>query len=172
GSVLNAPVRAGAPLTPGYPATKHAKRLKISEAKTIKKIPVLPIGYGDAQPLLAHLKGPVAPGSWRGALPITYHIGPGPAKVHLKLKFNWDIKPIHNVIATLQGSEYPDQWIIRGNHHDAWVNGAADPVSGLVAMLAEAKSVSMLVRQGWKPNRTIMYCAWDGEEPMLLGSTE
>ncbi len=162
----------GDPLTPGVGATKAAKRLPITEAKTITTIPVLPISYGDAQPLLAALQGPVAPEKWRGALPITYHIGPGPAKVHLVMKSNWDIKTINDVIAKIPGSETPDQWVIRGNHHDAWVNGADDPVSGLVVELEEARVLGDLMKQGWKPKRTIIYCAWDGEEPGLLGSTE
>ena len=162
----------GDPLTPGVGATKAAKRLPITEAKTITAIPVLPISYGDAQPLLAALAGPVAPESWRGALPITYRVGPGPAKVHLVMKSNWDIKPIYDVIAKIPGSETPDQWVIRGNHHDAWVNGAEDPVSGMVVELEEARVLGDLIKQGWKPKRTIIYCAWDGEEPGLLGSTE
>src|SRR2546423_1088704 len=111
-------------------------------------------------------------GSWRGALPVTYHIGPGPATVHLKLEFNWNIEPVNDVIARLKGGERPDEWVIRGNHHDAWVNGAADPISGQVAMLEEARAIGELARTGWKPKRTIIYCAWDGEEPGLLGSTE
>src|SRR5690606_8298974 len=123
-------------------------------------------------PLLAAMEGPVAPPSWRGALPLTYHVGPGPARVHLQLAFNWDIVPCYNVIARLKGSVYPDEWVIRGNHHDAWVYGASDPVSGLVALMEEARAVSELVKDGWKPKRTILYCAWDGEEPGLIGSTE
>jgi N-acetylated-alpha-linked acidic dipeptidase len=172
GSVERAPIYQGGPLTPGYAATKNAKRLSISESKVIQHIPVLPISYHDAKPLLSSLGGPVAPRSWRGALPITYHVGPGPAKVHLKLKFNWKITPIHDVIATIKGSKYPNEWVMRGNHEDAWVNGAADPVAGLVAELGEAKSIGSLVKQGWQPKRTIVYCVWDGEEPGLLGSTE
>ena len=129
GSVMDMPVYPGDPLTPGVGATKDAKRLALSEVKTLTTIPVMPISYGDAQPLLAALKGPMAPPAWRGALPLTYHIGPGPAKVHLKLKFNWDTKPLYDVIVRIPGSTYPDEWIIRGNHHDAWVNGAEDPIS-------------------------------------------
>jgi N-acetylated-alpha-linked acidic dipeptidase len=162
----------GDPLTPGIGATKDAKRLEISEAKTITTIPVLPISYGDAQPLLAALGGQVAPESWRGALPIIYHVGPGPAKVHLVVKSNWDIKPIYDVIAKIPGSDTPDEWVIRGNHHDAWVNGAEDPISGMSPVLEEARALGELMKQGWKPKRTIIYCAWDGEEPGLLGSTE
>jgi N-acetylated-alpha-linked acidic dipeptidase len=162
----------GDPLTPGYGATKDAKRLPIKGNPQITKIPVLPISYGDAQPLLAAIGGQTVPREWRGGLPITYHVGPGPAKVHLKVSSNWDIKPIYDVIARIHGSTFPDQWIIRGNHHDAWVNGAEDPLSGLVAVLEEARSMAELVKQGWKPERTIIFCAWDGEEPGLLGSTE
>jgi N-acetylated-alpha-linked acidic dipeptidase len=172
GSVMDMPVYPGDPLTPGIGATKDAKRLPLSEVKTLTKIPVLPISYADAQPLLAALRGPVAPANWRGALPITYHVGPGPAKVHLKLMFNWDTKPIYDVIARIPGSAYPDEWIIRGNHHDAWVNGADDPTSGQTAMMEEARAMGVLLKQGWKPKRTIVFCAWDGEEPGLLGSTE
>ncbi len=162
----------GDPLTPGIPATKDAKRLAIKDSPIITKIPVLPISYGDAQPFLAALGGQVVPPAWRGALPITYHVGPGSSKVHLKMFSNWDIKPIYDVIAKIPGDKVPDEWVIRGNHHDAWVNGAEDPLSGLVAELAEARSLGALRKQGWKPRRTIIYCAWDGEEPGLLGSTE
>jgi N-acetylated-alpha-linked acidic dipeptidase len=161
----------GDPLTPGFGAVPGAKRLDVKEAKTITKIPVLPISYSDAQPLLAALQGPVAPEGWRGGLPITYHIGPGAARVHLKVTSNWDSKPLYDVIATLKGSD-PDQWVIRGNHHDAWVNGADDPISGQSAMLEEARVLGELHKQGWTPKRTIIYCAWDGEEPGLLGSVE
>ena len=162
----------GDPLTPGYGATKDAKRLPIKDNPQITKIPVMPISYGDAKPLLAALGGQTVPRDWRGGLPITYHVGPGPAKVHLKVSSNWDIKPIYDVIARIPGSTFPDQWIIRGNHHDAWVNGAEDPISGQVALLEEARSMAELLKQGWKPKRTIIFCAWDGEEPGLLGSTE
>ncbi|HYM07235.1 MAG TPA: transferrin receptor-like dimerization domain-containing protein [Terriglobales bacterium] len=162
----------GDPLTPGVAATADAKRLSIQEAKTITKIPVLPISYADALPLLSALKGPVAPESWRGELAITYHIGPGPAQVHLKVASSWDIKPIYDVIGTLAGSDAGQQWVLRGNHHDAWVNGADDPISGQAAMLEEARMLGELHRQGWTPRRSIIYCAWDGEEPGLLGSVE
>jgi N-acetylated-alpha-linked acidic dipeptidase len=172
GSVADMPLYPGDPLTPGVGATKDAKRLKVEEAATITKIPVLPISYADAQPLLAALAGPVAPEGWRGGLAITYHIGPGPAKVHLKVKSNWDIKPVYDVIGKIQGATFPDEWVIRGNHHDAWVNGAEDPIAGLVAEMEEARALGELVKSGWKPKRTILYCAWDGEEPGLLGSTE
>jgi len=162
----------GDPLTPGVGATADAKRLPITQAKTITRIPVLPISYGDALPLLSALGGPVAPESWRGNLPITYKVGPGPAKVHLKITSNWDLKPVNDVIAKLAGSDFPDQWILRGNHHDAWVNGADDPFSGMAAVLEEARMLGELHKQGWRPKRTVVYCAWDGEEPGLLGSVE
>ncbi len=162
----------GDPLTPGIASVPGAKRLPISQAPTITKIPVLPISYADAQPFLAELRGRVAPRTWRGGLAITYRLGPGPAKVHLKVQSNWDQKRLYDVIARISGSQNPDEWVLRGNHHDAWVNGAEDPVSGLVTILEEARSFGELVKQGWKPKRTIIYCAWDGEEPGLLGSTE
>ena len=172
GSVMDMVLYPGDPLTPGAGATETAKRLRLSEAPTLAKIPVLPISYGDAQPLLSALRGPVAPAAWRGALPITYHIGPGPARVHLKIKSNWDLKPIYDVIARIPGADFPDEWVIRGNHHDGWVYGAADPVSAVDSLLEEARGYSQLLKQGWKPRRTIVYCVWDGEEEGLLGSTE
>ena len=173
GSVADMPFYAGDPLTPGVGATKDAKRLELKDAATITKIPVLPISYGDAEPLLASLKGPIAPQAWRGGLGISYHIGPGPGKVHLKVKSNWTpLKTIYDVIAKIPGSVYPNEWVIRGNHHDGWVNGAEDPISGQAAMLEEARALGELVKQGWKPKRTLIFCAWDGEEPGLLGSTE
>jgi N-acetylated-alpha-linked acidic dipeptidase len=172
GSVADMPIHSGDPLTPGVGATKDARRLDRAQAATLTKIPVLPIGYGDAKPLLAALEGPVAPDSWRGALPLTYRIGPGPAKVHLKLAFDWKIVPAHNVVARIPGSVWPNEWIVRGNHHDAWVNGAEDPISGLVAMLEEARAYGSMLEKGWRPKRTVILCAWDGEEQGLLGSTE
>jgi len=172
GSVMDMPIYPGDPLTPGVGADEKAKRLPISEAQTLTKIPVLPISYGDAEPLLAQLNGPVAPDSWRGALPITYHMGPGPAKVHLALQFNWNMVDIRDVIATIPGGDDKDQWIVRGNHYDAWVNGAEDPESGQMSLLEEARALGELRKQGWQPRRTIIYAAWDGEEEGLLGSTE
>src|SRR2546425_1031964 len=172
GSVMDMPLYPGDPLTPGVGATKDAKRLPVSEALTITKIPVLPCSYGDAQPLLAALRGPMAPAEWRGGLGITYHVGPGPAKVHLRVKSDWSLKTLYDVIARIPGAAAPDEWVIRGNHHDAWVNGAEDPISGLVPLLEEARAYGQLIKQGWKPRRTIIYAAWDGEEPALLGSTE
>jgi N-acetylated-alpha-linked acidic dipeptidase len=172
GSVADMPIYSGDPLTPGVGATENAKRIDRSEAATITKVPVLPISYADARPLLAALRGPTAPESWRGALPITYRVGPGPATVHLKLAFDWKLVPARDVIATIPGSVWPDEWIIRGNHHDAWVNGSEDPISGLSAMLEEARAYGALLKTGWRPKRTIVLCAWDGEEEGLLGSTE
>src|SRR4030081_859388 len=172
GSVMDMPLYPGDPLTPGVGATRDAKRLPVSEAPTITKIPVLPISYGDAQPLLAALRGPTAPAEWRGGLGITYHVGPGPAKVHLRVRSDWGLKTLYDVIARIPGATAPDEWVIRGNHHDAWVNGAEDPISGLVPLLEEARADGQLLKQGWKPRRTIIYAAWDGEEPALLGSTE
>jgi N-acetylated-alpha-linked acidic dipeptidase len=172
GSVADIPTYPGDPLTPGVGATAGAKRVPREQAETIARIPVLPISYGAAQPLLAALGGRVVPPSFRGGLPITYRFGPGPAKVHLKLAFNWDLRTIYNVIARLPGAQYPDEWVIRGNHHDAWVNGAEDPSSGMAVELEEARALGELVRRGWRPKRTIVYAAWDAEEPGLLGSTE
>jgi N-acetylated-alpha-linked acidic dipeptidase len=172
GSVFDMPTHPGDPLTPFTPSLPGAKRLAVSAAPTLTRIPVLPISYGDAQPLLAALSGPIANAAWRGGLPMTYHLGPGPARVHLKVAFNWDIKPLYNVVARITGSTFPDEWIVRGNHHDAWVNGAQDPVSGMAPELEEARAIGELVRRGWRPKRTIVYTAWDGEEPGLLGSTE
>jgi N-acetylated-alpha-linked acidic dipeptidase len=173
GSVMDFPhAYPGDPLTPGYGATEGAKRLDIKDAKNLAPIPTLPISYGDAQPMLAALTGPVAPGAWRGALPITYHVGPGVAKGHLAVTFDWKLRPVYDVIAKMAGSSEADEWVVRGNHHDAWVNGAEDPVSGQIALLEEARALGELKKQGWQPKRTIIYAAWDGEEPMLLGSTE
>ncbi|MEO8472630.1 MAG: transferrin receptor-like dimerization domain-containing protein [Chryseolinea sp.] len=172
GSVMDLPVYPGDPLTPGIGATADAKRLDRKDALNLLKIPVQPISYEDALPLLSALQGQMAPDEWRGTLPISYRVGPGPAKVRLKLEFDWKLVDCLNVIAKLKGSELPDEWVIRGNHHDAWVNGANDPISGMVALMEEARAVSELVKTGWKPKRTIIYCAWDGEEPAMLGSTE
>ncbi len=172
GSVMDMPIHPGDPLTPGWGAVKNARRIKREESNVILKIPVLPISYGDALPLLKSLGGPVAPEPWRGALPITYHVGPGAARVRLKLKFDWSLKTLYNVIARINGSQYPDEWIVYGNHHDAWVNGAEDPTSGMVTVMEAGRAMGEMVKQGWRPKRTIILCAWDGEEQGLLGSTE
>src|SRR5579884_2826586 len=172
GSVMDMPTYPGDPLTPGVGATANAKRLALKDVPTITKIPVLPISYGDAQPLLAALKGSMAPQEWRGSLPFPYRVGPGPAKVHLRVQSNWDLKTLYDVIVKIPGAQYPGEWVVRGNHHDAWVNGSQDPVSGTSPLLEEARGLADLLKQGWKPKRTIIYCIWDGEEPGLLGSTE
>lgn len=173
GSVMDMPIHPGDPLTPGWGATKSARRLLREESKTLMKIPVLPISYGDALPLLKNLGGQVVPENWRGALPITYHVGGNEnTKVRLKMASDWKLHTLYNVVARIEGSTSPDEWVIRGNHHDAWVNGADDPVSGMVAVLEEARAFGELLKQGWRPKRTIIFCAWDGEEPGLLGSTE
>ena len=172
GSVQDLVLYTGDPLTPGVGATAEAKRLAIRDVKTLMKIPVLPISYAAAEPLLAALGGRVAPASWRGGLPLTYHLGPGPAKVRLKVLSDWSQKTLYDVIATLRGAQEPDRWIIRGNHHDAWVFGATDPLAGQVALMAEAKAIGKLHKEGWRPRRTLVYASWDGEEPGLLGSTE
>src|SRR5580658_1231959 len=172
GSILDIPVRSGDPLTPNVGADEHAKRLALSDAETLMKIPAIPISYGDAKPFLAALGGQVVPRSWRGALPITYHPGPGPARTHLSVQSEWSLKPLYDVIAMLPGAERPDEWVIRANHRDGWVFGAWDPLSGQSEMLEEARSIGALARTGWRPKRTIVYASWDGEEPGLLGSTE
>ena len=172
GSVMDMPTHPGDPLTPGWGSEPGGKRLDRAEAKTLMRIPVLPISYHDAKPLLLSLRGPVAPKEWRGALPLTYHIGPSETNVHLKLSFDWQVRPLYNVFARIDGSTFPDEWIINGNHHDAWVNGAMDPTSGNVSLMETARGLSELVRQGWQPQRTIIFASWDGEEWGLLGSTE
>ena len=169
---MDMPVYPGDPLTPMIGADKDAKRLDRKDVQTIMKIPVMPISYNDALPFLQSLEGPVVPDSWKGGLPITYHMGPSTAKVHFQLAFNWDLKPVYDVIAVMKGSAYPDEWVIRGNHHDGWVNGASDPLSGMSAELEEARAIGEIAKQGFRPKRTLVYCAWDGEEPALLGSTE
>ncbi len=172
GSVMEIAIQPGDPLSPGWASEKGSRRLSIGEAKTLQKLPVLPISYVEALPLLNSLAGPVAPDSWKGALPLTYHIGPGPAMVHLQLDFDWSTRPIYNVIARIPGSDFPDQWIMYGNHHDAWVNGAADPASGAAALLETARSLAELQKEGWRPKRSILLALWDAEEFGLVGSTE
>ena len=172
GSVMDMPVYPGDPQTPGIGAVEGVKLIPLDQVQTITKIPVLPISYADATPFLKALQGETVPDDWRGALPLTYHVGPSKAKARLAVSFNWDRKPLYDVIARIPGAKYPDQWVIRGNHHDAWVNGAEDPLSGTSPELEEARALGGLLKQGWKPARTIIYCFWDGEEPALLGSTE
>jgi N-acetylated-alpha-linked acidic dipeptidase len=172
GSILDMPLYAGDPLTPGVGATREARRLDRAKAPTLPTIPVQPLSWADAQPLLAAIGGRPAPAAWTGGLPITYHVGPGPARVHLKLRFDWRLVSAYDVIARIPGSDRAGEWVVRGNHHDAWVNGAEDPVSGAIALLEEARAYGSLLKQGWRPRRTIVLAFWDGEEPMLLGSTE
>jgi N-acetylated-alpha-linked acidic dipeptidase len=172
GSVMDMPVYPGDPQTPGVGAVAGAKLIPLDQVQTITKIPVLPISYADATPFLKSLAGETVPEAWRGGLPLTYHVGPSEAKAHLAVSFNWDRKPLYDVIARIPGAKESDQWVIRGNHHDAWVNGAEDPLSGASPELEEARALGELLKQGWKPERTIIYCFWDGEEPALLGSTE
>jgi len=174
GSVADMTTYPGDPTTPGVGSVPGMTgRLSREQSVTILKIPTLPMSYGDAQQLLAALAGPLAPEPFRGGLPIAYHIGGTPAvTVHLAVKSDWSLKPLYDVVAMLKGAKHPDEWVVRGNHHDGWVFGAADPLSGNVAMLSEAKALGSLVKKGWRPDRTIVYISWDGEEPMLLGSTE
>jgi N-acetylated-alpha-linked acidic dipeptidase len=172
GSIMDMVIYPGDPTTPNIASIEGAPRVDHNDAQNLLKIPVLPISYGDAIPLLKDMAGPVAPKTWVGGLPFTYHIGPSSSQVHLKLAFDWKLRPGLNVIATIKGSEFPDQWVIRGNHHDGWVNGAADPISGMAAELEEAIAIGGLLKQGWKPKRTLVFCAWDAEEPGLMGSTE
>ena len=172
GSVLDLPLYPGDPLSPGWASEAGSKRLPLSEAQTMMKIPVLPISYGDAQPLLANLAGPVAPETWRGALPITYHLGPGSNHIHMSVTMDNATRPLYDVIARIPGSDFPDQWVLEGNHHDAWVHGASDPLSGAASLMETARTLAEMTRNGWKPRRTILLAFWDGEEFGLIGSTE
>ncbi|MBM4187036.1 MAG: M28 family peptidase [Gemmatimonadetes bacterium] len=172
GSVADMPLYAGDPSTPNVGAVPGTVGLPLDRIETLTKIPVLPISYGDAQPLLAALGGEAVPPAWRGGLPLTYKTGPGPARVRLKLAFDWNRVPLHNVIVRIPGAELPDEWIVRGNHRDGWANGAVDPLSGIIAEMEELRGLAALLSQGWRPRRTLIYAAWDGEEQGLLGSTE
>ncbi|MFZ8891255.1 MAG: M28 family peptidase, partial [Pseudomonadales bacterium] len=172
GSVMDLPLRPGDILTPYAGAKEGTPRLPLEEVETLTPIPVLPLSYADAPPLLKALGGEVAPTDWFGQLPFAYHLGPGPARVRLTLDFDYKTVPAYNVIARLPGARLPEQWILRGNHHDGWNHGAADPISGLVAMLAEAKALGALAAEGHRLDRTVMYAAWDAEEQGLIGSTE
>jgi N-acetylated-alpha-linked acidic dipeptidase len=172
GSVMDMPIHPGDPLTPGWGSEAGGKKNRIEDSQTILKIPVLPISYGDALPILKQMKGPVAPQEWRGALPVTYHVGPGPAQVHMKLSFEWKNRPLYNVMVTIPGTTRADEWVIFGNHHDAWVSGADDPISGAASLMETARGLGELLKAGWRPSRTIKLALWDGEEWGLLGSTE
>jgi len=172
GSVMDMSIHVGDPLSPGFASEPGGRRLSRKEAKTLMPIPVMPISYGDAKPLLEAMGGPLAPEGWRGALPIPYKIGPGTTPVRLQLAHDWGTRPVHNVIATIRGSVYPDEWVLYGNHHDAWVNGANDPVSGAAAVLETARAFGEVYKAGWRPQRTIVFALWDAEEFGLIGSTE
>jgi N-acetylated-alpha-linked acidic dipeptidase len=171
GSVQYTQIYPGDPLTPGVGSTTNAKRLAPADAKNLPRIPTMPINAQDATAILENLGGPQVPHSWQGALPFTYHIGPGDAVAHMKLVMDYQQRPIYDVIAKLHGTN-DGEWVVLGNHHDAWVYGAVDPGSGTATMLETARALGELVRSGWKPQRTILMCEWDGEEPGLIGSTE
>ncbi|WP_051670780.1 M28 family peptidase [Bryobacter aggregatus] len=172
GSVMDLPMYPGDPLTPGKPSIAGVPRIKMEDAKNIQKIPVLPISWEDAKPILEQIEGDIAPLEWRGAIPVTYHAGAGPVTVHMRVQVDNATRTIHDVIGHLKGSVYPDQYVIYGNHHDAWVNGAADPVSGAASLLESARILCKAAQQGWKPKRTIIFALWDAEEFGLIGSTE
>jgi N-acetylated-alpha-linked acidic dipeptidase len=164
---------AGDPLSPGWSSKKGSRRLTRAEAKSLPAIPVAPLSYGDARPLLEALSGALPPNeNWKGGLPIPYHIGPGPARVRMQIRSDWKIGPLYNVVGRIRGVAAPDEWVIFGNHHDGWVNGAADPISGASALMEAARALSQLIKSGWQPQRTIIFTLWDGEEWGLLGSTE
>jgi N-acetylated-alpha-linked acidic dipeptidase len=171
GSVLYTQIYPGDPLTSGNGATANAPRILPSAAANLSHIPTMPISAQDASAILSAIEGKNVPREWQGALPFTYHVGPGHAEVHMKIAMDYAQRQLYDVIAKLHGTD-DNEWVMLGNHHDAWVFGAADPGSGTAAMLETARSLGELVRGGWKPRRTIVICEWDGEEPGLLGSTE
>ena len=161
--------------TPGIasiPSLPAEKRTPPEKSPAMPKIPTTPISYGDARPILENLGGPETPRSWQGGLPFTYHVGPGPARVHMVIKMDFQYRTIWNVIGTVKGTDFPDEWVITGNHRDAWVYGAVDPNSGTAAMLETAHGIGALLKTGWKPKRTLVFASWDGEEEGLVGSTE
>jgi N-acetylated-alpha-linked acidic dipeptidase len=165
----------GDPTTPGIasiPSLPDSERLSPDRSSQIPKIPVTPLSYHDAEPILQHLGGPDSPREWQGALPFTYHVGPGPARVKMHLQQDYQFRTIWDVIGRVRGSELPDEWVIAGNHRDAWVYGAVDPNSGTAAMLESVHGVGELLKFGWRPKRTLVFCSWDGEEEGLMGSTE
>jgi N-acetylated-alpha-linked acidic dipeptidase len=165
----------GDPTTPGVasiPSLPDSQRISPEESAQMPKIPVTPISYQDAWPILQHLTGPDSPREWQGSLPFTYHVGPGPARIHLRLKQDYEFRTLWDVIGRVPGTEIPDQWVVAGNHRDAWVYGAVDPNSGTAAMLEAVHGVGELLHSGWKPKRTIVFASWDGEEEGLMGSTE
>ncbi len=162
----------GDPTTPGWPSTADAKRVNPQSSPDVPKIPVTPLSSHDASPILLALGGTASPREWQGALPFTYHLGPGPVKVKLHLKQEFAYRTIWDVIGRVRGTRWPDEWVIAGAHRDAWVYGAVDPVSGTTAMLEAACGIGRLLRSGWRPKRTIIFSSWDAEEQGLIGSTE
>ena len=168
-SILDSP---GDPLSPGWASRPGAKRLSPSDVEELPRIPVMPISYRDAEKILQRLAGPVAPPAWQGGLPLTYHLGPGPVTVHLDVKMKNQDGRIWNAIARIPGREFPDQWIVLGNHHDAWIYGAGDPSSGTAAFLELGRALGSLLAEGWRPRRTIVLAAFDAEEITLGGATE
>jgi N-acetylated-alpha-linked acidic dipeptidase len=172
GSVMDMPMYPGDPQTPDRASKPGVERIPLAEVPTIEKIPTIPISWGDALPILRNLGGPVAPRPWRGALGITYHVGGGPARVHLVLKNDWGVRPIVNVVGVIRGSEQPEKWVMAGGHRDAWTFGGRDPISGAVSLLETARVMADLAKNGQRPKRSIAIVSWDAEEYGLLGSTE
>jgi N-acetylated-alpha-linked acidic dipeptidase len=165
----------GDPTTPGIasvPSLPDSKRTSPQQSAQLPKIPTTPLSYGDAWPILEHLTGPDSPREWQGALPFTYHVGPGPVKVKMHLKQDYQFRTIWDVIGRVHGTDSPDEWVVAGNHRDAWVYGAVDPNSGTAAMLEAVHGLGELLKSGWKPKRTIVFGSWDGEEEGIIGSTE
>ncbi len=165
----------GDPTTPGFPSLPslaESKRIPPEKSAQMPRIPVTPLSYHDAAPILQHLDGPDSPREWQGSLPFTYHVGPGPVRVRMHLKQDYQYRIIWDVIGRARGSEWPDEWVIAGNHRDAWVYGAVDPNSGTAAMLEAVHGVGELLKSGWRPKRTMIFASWDGEEEGLMGSTE
>jgi N-acetylated-alpha-linked acidic dipeptidase len=162
----------GDPTTPGWPSTAGARRIRPQDSPDLPKIPATPLSYGDASPILRHLGGAESPREWQGALPFTYHVGPGPVRVRLHLKQDFGYRAIWDVIGRVRGARWPGEWVIAGAHRDAWVYGAVDPVSGATAMLEAARGIGHLMQSGWRPKRTIIFASWDAEEQGLIGSTE
>jgi len=165
----------GDPTTPGFaslPSLPESKRISPEQSAQMPKIPVTPLSYHDAWPILQHLAGPDSPREWQGALPFTYHVGPGPVRVKMHLKQDYQFRTLWDVIGRVQGSQSPDEWVVAGNHRDAWVYGAVDPNSGTAAMLEAVHGIGELLKSGWKPKRTMIFASWDGEEEGLMGSTE
>jgi N-acetylated-alpha-linked acidic dipeptidase len=162
----------GDPLTPGYASLPGAKRIPPEQAISLPKIMGVPLSWHDAEPLLRKMDGPVAPDSWQGGLLFKYHLGGKRVVAHLKVDMDTRIQPYYVTEAHIRGSEAPDEWVILGNHRDAWVFGGVDPSSGTAAMLEMTHSLGQLLARGIRPKRTLVICSWDGEEYALTGSTE